>query len=244
MNKVPKHTPQITNSIRLEIGKMLIAHETIKLFPGLGDYVLIKNHVNSKWENLDNEIAIRNFWNLIDSITMGYELKDVVRIITSEYFNWRFEGNYLIGQLRFGWGEKAGNFELNGKTAKETAAYLKEHTDILAELKAKNKEKSPRTDDPIIVEEYSSDDSLHVHDGNGRLLRAIVNNQQALAAYIGTQISAPKSNHWVSTSFLQRLSDTLATDALVRVLRESDNAIFEFEDRVVTNIKQKVLEAL
>lgn len=244
MPKVAEHTLQLTKKIRLDIGKMLIAHELNKLFPGFDDYDHLKELVNNKWKILNDEFAIRNFWNLVDSIMMGYELKDVVRIITSECFNWKLEKDYSIDQLRFGWGEKVGNFELNGKTAMEAASYLKGHADNLSKIKAKNKEKSPRTDDPIIVEKYSSDNSLHVHDGNGRLLRAIAVGQQTLNAYIGTQVQAEKSNHWVPTSFLQRLSNSLAADSLIKILRESDNAVFEFENRVVTDFKQKVLEAL
>lgn len=244
MPNITSHTSQLIEPVRIDIGKMLLAHEMIKLFPELGDYDSIKTQVNNRWKNFDNPVVIRDFWNLIDSVMMGYELKDVVRLITSESYSWRLEEKYPIDQLRFGWGEKVENFELNDKTAREATAYLKEHVDDLVKLKAKNKEKSPRTYDPIIVEGYSSDNSLHVHDGNGRLLQAIAIGQQTLDAYIGTQVKAQKSNHWVPTSFLQRLSDSLAIDTLFRVLRESDNAVFEFEDRVVTDFKQRVLEAL
>ncbi|PIZ46298.1 hypothetical protein COY32_03520 [candidate division WWE3 bacterium CG_4_10_14_0_2_um_filter_41_14] len=238
------YTPNITQQIRLDIGKMLIAREIQKTFPDIAAYDKIKSTVNEKFEKLEEIVDIRNFWNLVDSIMMGYELKDVVRLITSENIRWRREEDYQIEQLRFGWGEKIGNFELNNKTAKETTNHLKIHPDDLDVQKKKYEETSQRVNDPILVEKYASDESLHVHDGNGRLLSAIVNNQATLTAYIGAQVSVPRSNHWVPTSFLQRLSDTLTTDALIQVLRESDNAVFEFEDRVVTNYKQRVLEAL
>ena len=244
MPNITSHTSQLIEPTRIDIGKMLIAHELDKLFPGLDDYDHIKAVVNKRWNNLDGEVAIRNFWNLIDSTMMGYELKDIVRLITSEKVSWKLEEKYPVDQLRFGWGEKVGNFELNGKTAKEVTDYLEKHKDVLENLKKRYQKKLPRANDPIIVERYSGNDDLHVHDGNGRLLRAIAVGQQTLNAYIGTQVQAQKSNHWVPTSFLQRLSDFLAIDTLIRVLRESDNAVFEFEDRVVTDFKQKVLEAL
>ena len=244
------YTNQITEPTRVDIGKMLIAHEMDKLFPGLGNYDHIKAVVNKRWIDLDGEKAIRNFWNLVDSLMMGYELKNLVPLITSEGTSWKLEIEYPIDELRFSWDEKIEDFELNKKTAKEVADYLAEHEDVLEDIKKKNIKTSPRVNDPIIVEKYSNNGNLHVHSGNGRLRRAITNGQQSIDAYIGTQVSAPKSNHWVSTSFLQRLADLRvkdylkAKDLLVHALQESDNAVFEFENRVIADFKQEVLSAI
>jgi len=70
------HTNQLTEQIRIDIGKMLLAHEMIKLFPELFDYGELKTQINDQWSNLDDEVAVRDFWNLIDSIMMGYGLPD------------------------------------------------------------------------------------------------------------------------------------------------------------------------
>ena len=98
----------------------------------------------------------------------------------------------------------------------------------------------------MIIEKYSSDSSLHVHDGNGRLLNAVIERQKTIDAYIGTQVNSQKSNHWVPTSYLQRLTDLKSQELLVFVLRESDNAVFEFGNRVATDnqFKQEVLIAI
>ncbi len=233
------YTSQIIEPVRIDIGKMLIAHEMDKLFPGLGNYDHIKAVVNKRWNDLDGEVAIRNFWNLVDSLMMGYELKNIVRLITSEMISWKLELEYPVDELRFGWDEKIGNFELNKKTAKEVVDYLAKHEDVLENIKKKNIKNSPRVNDPIIVEKYSSDGSLHVHDGKGRLLKAIVEKQDAIDAYIGTQNSAQKSNHWVPTSYLMRLLDGRQKKLLVELLKESENAIFEFEKRVDVEEKFK-----
>lgn len=244
------YTFQIIEPVRIDIGKMLIAHEMDKLFPGLGNYDDIKAIVNNRWNDLDGEVAIRNFWNLVDSLMMGYELKDIVRLITSEKSSWRLEKDNEVKELRFGWGEKIGDLELNQKTAGEAADYLAKHEDVLEDIKKKNIKNSPRVNDPIIVEKDPNNGKLHVHDGNGRLLRAIIKRQQSIDAYIGTQASVRKSNHWVTTSYLQRLADLRvkdyfkSRDLLVHTLRESENAVFEFKSRVTADFKQEVLSAI
>lgn len=241
------HTTQLKEPIRIDIGKMLLAHELEKLLPNLGtDYDKLRNLINQRWSSLDGVVAIRDFWNLLDSVMMGYELKDIIALITSEKTDWKFEERHPINELIFGWGEKLGDYRLNGRSAGEVIAYLENHKDLSNDLKDKYKNSSPRIVDPIIVEKYLSNGSLHVHDGNGRLLRAIAINQSTLPAYIGSQNVRTKSNQWVPTSYLQRLTNVKAEEALAKVLSESENAVFEFKDRVVVgdDFRQEVLKEI
>ena len=242
------YTLQLTEPVRIGIGKMLIAHEMVKLFPEFNNYDEIKTQINNRWGDFSDVVDIRDFWNLVDSIMMGFKLKDIVTLITTQKIEWELKERFSINELKFTWDKKVGDFEFNKKTVKEVVAYLEEHKDVLRVIEEETQREvliaKSRIKDPIIVEKYSSDSSLHVHDGNGRLLKATIENQKTIDAYVGTQNNARKSNHWVSTAYLQRLSDANCGGLLVDILRESDNAVFEFENRVMVDdqFKQEVLK--
>ncbi|MBI3070154.1 MAG: hypothetical protein HYY87_02515 [Candidatus Levybacteria bacterium] len=228
------YTSQIIEPVRIGIGKMLISHEIIKLLQS-SDYEEIKAKINHRWKELTDIISVRDFWNLVDSLMMGYKLKNIIRLVTSSQIDWDLDQT-KIDDLRFTSDiSKIEGFNVTRKTAKEVSTYLFEHNNTLMIVKEKNHQEfanaGSRTKDPIIVEKHT-DSTLHVHDGNGRLLKAIVENIEVIDAYIGTQNHISKSNHWVPTSYLQRLSDDRCKELLISILRESDNAIFEFKDRV------------
>lgn len=246
MPQTMNHTPQLTESIRIDIGKMLIAHEMVKLFPDFGDYEKMKTQVNDKWRDVSSIVSIRDFWNLVDSIMMGYKLKNLVRDITSQHYVWSIVSAQSVGELKF-------STDINGlvnntETASEVKAFLEANPTELQRITEGTNEAFPegntRHMDPIIV--LSQTDGLFVHDGNGRLLKAVVEGQEVISAYVGTQSQAPKSNHWVPTSHLQRLADSKSRDLLIALLGENDNAIFEFQDRVVieNEFKQGVLRGI
>lgn len=237
------YTNQLTEQIRVDIGKILLAHEMIKLFPELFDYDELKTQINDHWSNLNDEVAVRDFWNLIDSILMGYKLKNIVKDITSQSYSWNLVTTQLIGNLKFS--TDINGLTSNTKTASEVSAFLKANPTELERITDGTSEAFPGNNarhlDPIII--LNQDSSLFVHDGNGRLLKAVVEDQKTISAYIGTQNQAPKSNHWVPTSFLMKLADTRSKDLLLATFRESDNAIFEFQNRVVVEdqFRQEVL---
>lgn len=227
------HTSQLKEPIRIDIGKMLLAHEMIKIFPKLSDYDELKIQINDQWSNLNGEVAVRDFWNLIDSIMMGYKLKNITRDITSQYCSWNLVQTQAVSELKFS--TDINGLTSNTKTASEVGTFLRANPTELKRITNGTSEAFPGNNarhlDPIII--LSQDSSLFVHDGNGRLLKAVVEDQKTISAYIGTQNQAPKSNHWVPTSFLMKLADVRSKDLLLATFRESDNAIFEFQDRVM-----------
>ena len=227
------HTNQLTEQIRIDIGKMLLAHEMIKLFPELFDYGELKTQINDQWSNLDDEVAVRDFWNLIDSIMMGYKLKNITRDITSQHYSWNLVQTQAVSELKFS--TDINGLTSNTKTASEVSAFLRANPTELKRITDGTSESFPGNNarhlDPIII--LNQDSSLFVHDGNGRLLKAVVEDKKTVSAYIGTQNQAPKSNHWVPTSYLMKLADARSKDLLLATFRESDNAIFEFQDRVI-----------
>lgn len=233
------HTSQLKEPIRIDMGKMLLAHEMVKLFPDLGNYEEIKTQVNNQWGDISGVVAVRDFWNLIDSIMMGYKLKNITKDITCQYYSWNLVQTQAIGELKFS--TNINNLASNTKTASEISAFLKANPTELKRITVGTSESFPRNNarhlDPIII--LSQGNDLFVHDGNGRLLKAVVEGQETINAYIGTQSQAPKSNHWVPTSYLMKLADARSKDLLLATFRESDNAIFEFQDRVMAEDRFK-----
>ena len=227
------HTQQLREPIRIDIGKMLLAHEMIKLFPQLFDYDELKTQINDQWSNLNGEVAVRDFWNLIDSIMMGCKLKNITRDITSQHYSWNLVQTQAVSELKFS--TDINRLTSNTKTASEVSAFLRANPTELKRVTDGTSKAFPENNarhlDPIII--LSQDGSLFVHDGNGRLLKAVVEGKETINAYIGTQNQAPKSNHWVPTSYLMKLADARSKDLLLVTFRESDNAIFEFQDRVI-----------
>lgn len=239
------YSSHLTEQIRVDIGRMLITHEMIKIFPGL-DYDEIKRQVGNRWSNLDETVAIRNFWNLVNSLMMGYELKNIVREITSQQYVWSLTTGQAIANLEF-------TIDINGlqsntKTAGEMKVYFEENPEERERVVNSTNMEFPEGDvrhlDPLVVLEQR--DLLFVHDGNGRLLKAVIENLETIDSYIGTQNDVPKPNHWVSTSYLMKLTEAKARGLLITILRESDNAVFEFENGVLdeNSFKREVLKEI
>lgn len=238
------HTPQLREKIRVDIGKMLIAHEMVKLFPLLFDYEELKIQVEAKWKKLEDEITVRDFWNLIDSIMMGYKLKNITRDITSMQYSWSLVEAQEINGLKFS--TDINGLNSNTKTALDIRSFLRANPTDLKRITDGTSKEFPENNtrhlDPIIV--LKQGDDFFVHDGNGRLLKAIVEEKTIINAYVGTTNPAVKSDHWVPTSYLMKLADAKYKEQLLIAFSESDNAVFEFQSRVIVKekFKREVLE--
>ena len=240
--KIMNYTSQLVEPVRIEIGKILIAHEIFKLLPD-SDYEKLKAQINSQWTEFSDTVTIRDFWNLVDSLMMGYKLKNITRDITSQQYTWSLKRGQAIAQLRFC--TDVNGLPSNEKTATEIKTFLEgnlvEHQRISSDTQREFPEEGTRHFDPIIVLENNG--TFFVHDGNGRLLKAIIEKRDTIDAYIGIHNGVSKSNHWIPTSYLRRLSDEKQKDLLIKLLQESENAVFEFENRVYPEerFKQEIL---
>lgn len=225
------YTSQIIEPLRIEMGKLLISHEMIKLLPN-SDYEKIKTQINGKWTDFDEVVTVRDFWNLVDSLMMGYKLKNIARELTSQQYTWSFKRAQVVAQLRFS--TDIAGLQSNTKTATEIKTLLEKDPAELQQVTSSTQrefsEEDTRHLDPIII--LNQNGTLFVHDGNGRLLKAVIENKDIIDAYIGTQNNVLKSNHWIPTAYLQRLADEKCKEILFKILQESDNAIFEFKNRV------------
>ncbi len=226
-------TTNLIEEIRLKIGRLLIAHELYKLLPE-SDYEQIKHQVNKKWSDFGTNNNVRDFWNLVDSLMMGYKLKNITRMITSRGFDWS-EELLETADLRFASDiTKIADFPINGKTAREVSLYLQQHPADYETTKRKvSNEYTPsslRANDQIIVERHANN-TFHVHDGNGRLLKAIVDGTEKLTCFLCVPNNfSPNTDCWIATAYLMRLKDD-GID-VSPILQQSQNARFEYGDRV------------
>ncbi len=239
------YTGNIKEKIRIDIGKLLLIHEFKKLFrrievklPSSFEEISIDIGQMAKKVQDGDEVGIRDFWNLVDSIMMGYKLKNIVHQITSACFNWSLEDS-AIDNLKFTSNDiKINGFGIDRKSASEVSQSLLPNPQELKRVREKTSKEFPKGDtrykDPIIVLNENKD--LLVLDGNGRLIRAMILNIKTLKAYIGVRNTNTECNCWVPTNYLDRLNqegNPCAKDLLTSIKAHSQNAQYEFDNRVV-----------
>ncbi len=209
MDLLKDYPAHLYDPIRRGIAEMYIKHELRKFFPSVRDI--------TTWQQIDVDVdkwysgspsfaPVRDFWNGLHGISMGFKLKNVVTRLTSKNVKWELN-DVAVTDLSFG----ANFVELkalgNHPRAVDVQEYLfsEENKDILNELKKRDVLESEKTfnrdKDPIIVS--SPNKELSVVDGNRRLLHAIITNQLSIKAYTGTVVSEPELfEYWVPTSSL------------------------------------------
>ena len=99
MKNKEKFLPHLYEPLRRQIAIQYIQHEWRKLFPRL--------HGKELWQSIDKQIAdwyevltIRNFWNAIHGITIGFRLTSIVPWITSLNIKWE-EKDIPINELEY-----------------------------------------------------------------------------------------------------------------------------------------------
>ncbi len=154
-NKNEIFLPHLYEPLRIEIAVNYARHEMRKLLPELRD--------ESLWQNIDRQIgdwyeklSIRNFWNGIHGISMGFRLKSLVPWITSLHMRWE-KKETPVEEILFG--GKFGpipSLEVS-ESAKDTkkALFLPKNKEIFNQARKKLKElaseSAPRDNFPIFV---------------------------------------------------------------------------------------------
>lgn len=240
------YTDNLTDKARIEIGKLLLIHEFKKLFPNLQPLQseplkIIEQDITALSEKAQegDEVGIRDFWNLVDALMMGYKLKNIIPLITSPNIDWEFVKSLEIQNLKFTANiTKLDGIDINGKTVKEVIEYFDNHSQDKELILKKTKEYYPNNDtrhlDPVLVIKEENGD--FVHDGNGRLMKAIIEGIKVLPAYVGTRNSGTNEDEWVATNYLMRLNqeqkDLTVNELISNILSTSQNAKYEYENRV------------
>lgn len=199
----------LQESIRIDIAVGYIQHELRKIFPDLRD--------SDMWNALDKEVArltsnktmapVRDFWNLVDAISYGLKLKNLVVRLTSQNIVWTKE-SLLIDSVHMGAKsdfmclETLGIDRPNGKQIRDFL-FDSQNGEILKNARQDSEYNSKKTFDrdsyPIIV--GPKDNILVVYDGNRRLIKAILDKQEKIVVYKATVLQEPMLfNYWIPTS--------------------------------------------
>lgn len=237
--------------------------------PQLRNQVLWQS-IDEQIKNWYEELSIRNFWNAIHGISMGFRLKSLVPWITSLNIKWA-EKEVPIEELWFG-GKFGPIASLGGS---ESAAevkeklFLPENQKLFEQTRQKLEQEwiktAPRDNFPIFVVRKSHGDSsekkLRVIDGNRRLLQAIVDKKDSILATVGEPVGEPVLyEHWVPTSLLVDLvfwckrqvragreTTEVVARLIAELIRDSSAGRVEFAERSIHRDKKldvQLLEAV
>lgn len=244
-----KFLPHLYEPLRIKIAIQYVQQEMRKLFPELREEVLWRS-MDKQIEDWYQKLGVRNFWNGVHGISMGFRLKSLVPWITSLNMKWE-EKETPVKDLWFG-----GQFgPIKEMKCSQSASDVKdkifqeENKEILDNskkiLKEKGKETAPRDFSPIFV--VKKKEKFTVIDGNRRLLQAIVDKKENILTMIGEPIAEPPLfEHWVPTSLLVDLvfwhkrqmesgNDTTETTArmIAELIKNSSAGRKEFNERAV-----------
>ena len=229
------YSRHLTDPVRIQIGKALIDRELNKILKS-SPLSKIQFDTGNLFRNLESEIELRDFWNLVYALTMGYKIKYIVREVTSVTVDWQFEAIESPDNLIFT--TDYPDVACNGRS------YLEIRNRILGDSELYERQKQVIDQiygdrfetllEPIIIRKTNR--KMFVLDGNGRLFSHIYKIASISHAYVGKDTGGEKSNHWVPTSLITELiystRNTQQMDLLVEILNESDNALYTFLRRV------------
>lgn len=243
--------PHLYEPLRRRIAVQYIQHEWRKLFPQLRGKEL--------WQSIDNQIAdwyemlsIRNFWNAVHGITIGFRLTSIVPWITSLNVKWEekevpFSELYFRGKFGPISSLKVDSPDFVDSVKK--AIFLPENIKVLEKTRqyfeSHKNDTEPRSDSQIFV--VRKNGKLRVIDGNGRTLKAIVEKKDSIRAFVGEPVAEPALYEpWVPTSLLVDLvfwnkrhsqsgRDTTETTAkmIAELIQDSSAGRIEFAERAV-----------
>ena len=172
--------PHLYEPLRIKIAIQYVQQEMRKLLPELREDVLWRA-MDKQIEDWYQKLGIRNFWNAIHGISMGFRLKSLVPWITSLNIKWE-EKETPVKDLWFG-GQFGPIKEMKcSQSANDVGnkIFKEENKEILEKsnkiLKEKKEEAAPRDYFPIFV--VDKKEKLTVIDGNRRLLQAIVDKKK------------------------------------------------------------------
>lgn len=259
--------PHLYEPLRQKIAIRYAQHEMRKLLPQLRDANLWRS-VDTQIADWSEKLSIKNFWNGIHGISMGFRLKSLVPLITSLNIRWT-EKDIPTEELWFGgqFGPIKSLGVLESGVAVKNSIFLPEHRDLLAQTKQilieKSEKTAPRDKFPIFT--VRKKNKLRVIDGNRRLLQAIVNKQEKIKAFVGEPVvEPPLFEHWTPTSLLVDLvfwhkrqfqMGRNTTEAIARtiaeLIRDSSAGRYEFahraihrDDKIHTELLQAVAKIL
>lgn len=207
-----KYPPHLYDPLRRKIATDYIHHELRKLFPSIRDkkmWAQLDNDVLKWWNENPTMAPIRDFWNGLHGISMGFKLKNIAAWLTSANIKWE-EKETSIENLWFGSTLDDLKQISEKPSAKEVRDWFfdpshKSSFDIARQRAQKEVETTTKRNHfPIIA--IKKQGKLIVTDGNRRLLQTILENKDSILAAVGEPIAEPLIfESWIPTSMLCEL---------------------------------------
>ena len=206
----PKH---LSDELRKEIAVSYVRHELRKLFPSLkknADFKKIDKDVSNWLSGNPTLTPVRDFWNGVHGISMGFRLKHIGEWLTSTNIVWK-KKNIALKKIRFGATfDELAVVGIRPSIEDVRAWYFApENKQALLKARKAHKKRSAETADrdkfPVIIRQLLGDEMV-VMDGNRRLLRSVLFEKETVEAFVGKQKqNPPLSHYWVPTSLLLEL---------------------------------------
>lgn len=252
MQKIyPKH---LYDATRRKIAVSYLQHELRKLFPSIKEdeyFSSIDKEVAAWFSDNPTLTPVRDFWNGVHGISMGFRLKHIAVWLTSTNMEWK-EQTVAVKGIKFGTSFKELSVVGKHPSVEEVRDWYfdPKHSEELEAARKAHKRRSAETADrdtfPVILRKLLNDDVI-VMDGNRRLLRAVLFEIDEIKAFVGTQTENPPiKDHWVSTSLLLDLvsmhkywtmtgkdSTDFVAKTIASMIEDSEVARFELTDRCV-----------
>ncbi len=205
-----KYLPHIYDPLRRKIGEEYLMHEFRKLFPSIRDKKI--------WDSVDTDVStwfegnhpsfapVRDFWNGLHGVSVGFKLKNIVSWATSKNIEWS-EEKVALDQLNLGT-----TFEdikpIGEKPATKDVIHWfndpnhKEEREKSLNIRRKHSSNSfDRNHYAIFVVERKG--VLRIIDGNRRVLLAILEDKTEISAYVGRIVGMPPIfESWIPTNLL------------------------------------------
>lgn len=227
----PDH--HLLDTIRLEVARSYLKQELGKLFAG-NERAVFREEIDAAIDDMGpKSMGIRDFWNTVWGIAMGYKLKiTLLDAITAQNIDWDLVESMSLDRLKTGGGLEYIDKSLKGpQSYPELADFFKNHPVLADEWKKKFKKHSPRPSDdldlPIIVVE--KDGHYSIHDGNRRFILACMSSISELRAYAGSYSTEKKvpQNFWISTPLMMEIDS---------YLKRAENDMFDSYVKVIGDI--------
>lgn len=241
----------IYDPIRVEVANAYIKREMRKYLPSVRTRDVWKNidrDIDQWFENNQNIAKIRDYWNGFHGIAMGFKLKNgLIQLITAQNVSWvKVDKLPLDGYVATGAGIEYIFQELSGnQSATDLRIFFEKHVDLAKFWKTefeKHAETSEERDNfPIIAIKVKG--VALAHDGNRRLILAVLQRKKTIPAYLGhfTDGTEIPKNYWLPTSVYMDIvksgeiagayEETLAL--LKKMIPLSESGEYELRERVL-----------
>lgn len=202
------YSSHLYEPIRREVAVSYLRHEFRKLLPSVRDtrsLKLIDNDI-AHWFNGNPELApVRDFWNGLHGISMGFKLKNIITHLTAKNVLWQRK-KAPIEKLYFGANfEELKSIGPNPQVSAVREWYFNSKNKTSLQLALKNhalrsSQSAPRDTDPVIIIPYGKNQHK-ILDGNRRVMRSILLKKPYIEAFIASPVDnkSPKE-FWIPTS--------------------------------------------